>query len=58
MPEVKNVLNLQLRSQKFVDAGMTMARRAVEKKSDPREKHSTLAVSAWLLFIAVSLCVF
>jgi hypothetical protein len=44
MPDVKNVINLQLRGQKFTDAGITMARRALEKKGDPREKHSILAV--------------
>ena len=44
MPDVKNVINLQLRGQKFTDAGITMARRALEKKGDPREKLTLLAV--------------
>lgn len=42
MPEIKNVTNLQLRAQKFTDAGVTMARRALEKKRDIREKQSIL----------------
>jgi hypothetical protein len=44
MPDVKNVINLLLRAQKFTDAGVTMARRAFEKKGDAREKHVILAV--------------
>jgi hypothetical protein len=42
--DVKNVINLQLRAQKFTDAGVTMARRALDKKKDTRERHSMLAV--------------
>ena len=44
MPDVKNFINLQLRAQKFTDAGVSMARRAFEKKGNPREKQSILAV--------------
>lgn len=44
MPEIKNVVNLQLRAQKFTDAGVTMARRALETKRDSREKQTMLAV--------------
>ena len=44
MPDVKNFINLQLRAQKFTDAGVSMARRAFEKKGDNREKQAILAV--------------
>jgi hypothetical protein len=44
MPDMKNVINLQLRAQKFTNAGVTMARKALEKKGDSREKLSILAV--------------
>jgi hypothetical protein len=44
MSDVKNVISLQLRAQKFTDAGVTMARRALDKKKDTRERHSILAV--------------
>ena len=44
MPDVKNFINLQLRAQKFTDAGVSMARRAFEKKGNSREKQSILAV--------------
>lgn len=44
MPDVKNFINLQLRAQKFTDAGVSMARRAFDKKGDNREKQAILAV--------------
>jgi hypothetical protein len=44
MPDVKNVINLHLRAQKFTDAGVTMARRAFEKKGDSHVKQNTLKV--------------
>ena len=47
MPDVKNVINLHLRAQKFTEAGITMARRAFSKKSDSREKQTILAVRLW-----------
>lgn len=43
--DVKDVINLQLRAQKFADAGVTMARRALDKRKDTRERLSILAVS-------------
>lgn len=45
LPDAKEVLNLQLRAQKFTDAGVTMARRALDKRKDTRERLSILAVS-------------
>ena len=45
LPDMKEVLNLQLRAQEFTDAGMTMARRALDKRKDTRERLSILAVS-------------
>jgi len=46
LPDVKEVLNLQLRAQKFTDAGVTMARRALDKRKDMRERLSVLAESS------------
>ena len=43
MPEIKNVVNLQLRAQKITDAGVTMARQAFETQRDMRDKQSILA---------------
>lgn len=43
MPDMKNVINLQLRAQKFTSAGVTVARKAVAKRGDFREKISILA---------------
>lgn len=45
LPDAKEALNLQLRAQKFTDAGVTMARRALDDRKDTREKQSILAVS-------------
>jgi len=45
-PETKNDINLQLRAQKFTSAGVTVARRAVAKKGDFREKISVLSEAA------------
>jgi hypothetical protein len=42
-PETKNDINLQLRAQKFTSAGVTVARRAIGKKGDFREKISILS---------------
>ena len=56
MPDAKTVINLQLHSQKFVDAGMTMTQRALWRKSDPREKQSNLVVSS-IKIIAITICV-
>ncbi len=45
MPDLKNVINLQLRAQKFTSAGVSVARKAVGKQGgDFREKINTLAV--------------
>jgi hypothetical protein len=44
MPDMKNVINLQLRAQKFTGAGVTVARKAVTNSGDFREKISILAV--------------
>jgi hypothetical protein len=52
MQDIKNVINLQLRAQKFTDAGVSMARRALEQKRDSRERQSILAVR-----ICLRLCV-
>ena len=43
MPEIKDVVNLQLRAQKITDAGVTMARQAFETQRDMRDKQSILA---------------
>lgn len=45
LPDIKAAINLQMRAQRFTDAGMTIARRAIEKKGDPKEKSSILGVS-------------
>jgi hypothetical protein len=51
MSDVKNVINLQLRAQKFTDAGVTMARRALGRKGgDSREKQSALSVRQICLY--------
>lgn len=42
MPDVKHLMNLQLRAQKFTDAGSGMALRVKEKKDDPRERQAML----------------
>jgi vacuolar protein sorting-associated protein 16 len=42
-PETKNDVNLLLRAQKFTSAGVTVARRAIGKKGDFREKISVLS---------------
>lgn len=44
MPDMKNVINLQLRAQKFTSAGVTVARKAVGEHGDFREKIGILAV--------------
>jgi hypothetical protein len=44
MPDVKNEISLQVRGQKFTDAGMTMARRALESNNiESRGKIAMLA---------------
>lgn len=45
MPDVNNVKTLLLRAQKFADAGMTVARRALDRNVERREKHALLVVS-------------
>ena len=46
MPDIKNAINLQLRAQKFTNAGVSVSRKAVGKHGgDFREKIGTLAVS-------------
>ncbi|CAB9505372.1 sorting-associated protein 16 homolog [Seminavis robusta] len=44
LADVKHLMNLQLRAQKFTDAGCNMAARAMEKTEtdDAREKHAML----------------
>lgn len=52
MTDMKHLMNLQLRAQKFTDAGSGMASRAMEKSDDPRERQAMLAVRTskhWLL---------
>jgi hypothetical protein len=44
LPDSKNVLNVLMRSQKFAEAGMVLAKRAL-KESDVREKQGILGVS-------------
>jgi hypothetical protein len=44
MTDVKHLMNLQLRAQKFTDAGCGMASRAMEKNDDPRERQAMLTV--------------
>ena len=44
LPDIKAAINLQMRAQKYTDAGMTMARRALERKGDPKEKSAILSV--------------
>merc|ERR1711935_750572 len=46
LSDVKDVINLQLRAQKFTDAGVTMARRALDKRKDTRERLDILAESS------------
>lgn len=44
--DVKNLMNLLLRAQKFTDAGSAMAKRALAKTEDPRERQGLLAEAA------------
>lgn len=44
MPDNKNVMNLFLKAQRSVDAGSSMARRAVESKDNPSEVSRLLLV--------------
>lgn len=48
MPDLKNAINLQLRNQKYSNAGLTVARKAVSKRGDFRDKLSVLAVSCFV----------
>ena len=41
-PDIKNCVQLQLRAQKFADAGVVTARRALEAKRDPQDKLTML----------------
>jgi len=41
----KTGVALQLRAQKYTDAGTTMGQRALDMQGDPREKLAVLAVS-------------
>mmetsp|Transcript_36896 Transcript_36896/g.41534 ORF Transcript_36896/g.41534 Transcript_36896/m.41534 type:complete len:1104 (-) Transcript_36896:41-3352(-) len=43
MSDVKNEINLQIRRQKFVDAGITIARRALDGKTGSRGKQAILS---------------
>eukprot|EP00536_Pseudo-nitzschia_multiseries_P008325 jgi/Psemu1/296870/fgenesh1_pm.210_\ len=42
MPDVKNEISLQIRRQKFIDAGMTKARRAFDGNTESRGKQAIL----------------
>lgn len=42
MPDIKNQINLQVRAQKFTDAAMSMARRALDSTHESREKQAIL----------------
>jgi vacuolar protein sorting-associated protein 16 len=42
MPDPKNEISLQIRGQKFVDAGMTIAKRALEGNTESRGKQAML----------------
>ena len=44
LADVKHLMNLLLRAQKFTDAGCAMAARAMEMTDDTRERHSMLTV--------------
>ena len=44
MADVKHLMNLQLRAQKFTDAGSGMAAKGMERSDDPRERQGMLAV--------------
>jgi hypothetical protein len=44
MPDVKNVMNLLMRAQRFTDAGAIMALRALKTQDDPRQRQNLLAV--------------
>mmetsp|Transcript_25076 Transcript_25076/g.46768 ORF Transcript_25076/g.46768 Transcript_25076/m.46768 type:complete len:340 (+) Transcript_25076:3-1022(+) len=46
MPDGKNEISLQIRAQKFTDAGMTMAKRALESKIESRGKQAMLGESS------------
>jgi hypothetical protein len=46
MPDVKNEISLQVCAQKFTDAGMTIARRALESKIESRGKQAMLNESS------------
>ena len=48
MPDAKNEISLQVRAQKFTDAGMTISRQALESKIEARGKQAMLAESSKL----------
>ena len=52
LSDVKHLMNLLLRAQKFTDAGAAMAARSLQIDSieDDREKHAMLAVSVVGIF--------
>lgn len=50
MPELKHLMNLLLRAQKFTDAGSAMALQAMKKKDEPRERQAMLAVRNAVLY--------
>ncbi|KAL3924107.1 MAG: hypothetical protein SGILL_001250 [Bacillariaceae sp.] len=49
MPDVKNEISLQVRAQKFTDAGITIGRRALETNIESRGKQAMLAEASKLL---------
>lgn len=42
MPDIKNQISLQVRGQKFTDAGMSLAKRALDGANESREKQQIL----------------
>lgn len=49
MPDPKNEISLQIRGQKFVDAGMTIAKRALEGNAESRGKQAMLTEASKIL---------
>jgi vacuolar protein sorting-associated protein 16 len=49
MPDPKNEISLQIRGQKFVDAGLTIAKRALEGHTESRGKQAMLTEASKIL---------